>query len=286
MSLRYVKIKPLKKTPPFRKIALATWRLPRNPTVYGTLEVDLTKANAWRKKHAGKGPKITVLPMVARAVAMAMEKYPDLNGYVRFGRIYLRQSIDMFFQVMTEHESGRQDLTGIHVEELNRKGVHKIAQNIAAKVDRARNKKDLDIQKTSGIFNVLPSLIVRMLLAVVAFISYTLNIKFPGIPKDSMGACMITNIGSLGLDTGYAPLIPWSRVPMIIALGQAKPRPVVIDGKVEVKDIVTLNATIDHRFCDGALMSNMVRVVQKVFDNPDEYFGSPEEDGDGEEAIS
>ena len=180
MSLRYVQIKPLKKTPPFRKIALATWRLPRSPTIYGTLEVDLTKANAWRKKHAGKGPKITVLPMVARAIAVAMEKYPDLNGYVRFGRIYLRQSIDMFFQVMTEHESGRQDLTGIHVTELNKKGVHRIADNIKEKVDRARKKKDLDIQKTSGIFNVLPSLIVRMLLAVVAFISYTLNLKFPG----------------------------------------------------------------------------------------------------------
>lgn len=275
MSLRYVKIRRLKKTPSWRKLALSTWRRPADPEIYGTLEVDLTKAYAWREKHAGAEPKVSVLHMVARAVALAMERYPDLNGYVRFGRIYLRDSVDMFFQVATEGEDGRADLTGIHLRELNRKGVHEIAAEMAAKVERARKKKDTDLQKTSGLFNAMPAMLVRFLLWLVGFISFTLNIRFPGIPRDSFGGCMISNVGSLGLDVAFAPLIPWSRVPMIIILGQAKPRPVVIDGRVEVREIVTLNATIDHSFCDGALLSRMVKVVQEVFDNPEEHFGEP-----------
>jgi len=276
MSLRYVKIRPLKKTPSWRKIALSTWRRPADPEVYGTLEVDLTRAYAWREKHAGVEPKVTVLHMVARAVALAMERYPDLNGFVRFGRIYLRDSVDMFFQVATEGDDGRADLTGVHLRELNRKSVHMISAEMAAKVERARKKKDTDLQKTSGIFNAMPGPLVRFVLWLVGFISYTLNIRFPGIPRDSMGGCMISNVGSLGLDVAYAPLIPWSRVPMIIILGQAKPRPVAIEGRVEAREIVTLNATIDHSFCDGALLARMVKVVQEAFDNPDEYFGEPE----------
>jgi len=277
MSLRYVKIKRLKKTPSWRKIALCTWRRPADPEVYGTLEVDLTKAYAWRDKHGGSEPKVTVLHMVARAAGLAMERYPDLNGYVRFGRIYLRDSVDMFFQVATEGADGRTDLTGVHLKELNKKSVHAIAAEMAAKVERARKKGDTDLQKTSGLFNFMPGILVRFLLWLVAFISYTLNIRFPGIPKDSFGGCMISNVGSLGLDVAFAPLIPWSRVPMIIILGQAKPRPVVIDGRVEVREIVTLNATIDHSFCDGALLARMVKVVHEVFENPDEHFGEPEE---------
>jgi len=278
MSLRYVDITPLRKTPSWRKLALGTWGRPSTPEIYGTLEVDLTRANAWREKYASVQPKATVLHMVARAVALAMERYPDLNGYVRFRRIYLRKSIDMFFQVATEDESGRADLTGVHLKELNRKSVHQIAAEMAAKVERARSKKDTDLQKTSGMFNLLPGFLVRMILWLVSFFSFTLNIKLPGIPPDSFGGCMISNVGSLGLDVAYAPLIPWSRVPVIIIMGQAKPRPVVIDGRVEAREIVTLNATIDHSFCDGALVARMVKVVHEVFDDPEKYFGEPEID--------
>jgi pyruvate/2-oxoglutarate dehydrogenase complex dihydrolipoamide acyltransferase (E2) component len=275
MSLRYVKIRPLKKTPSWRKLALGTWRRPADPEIYGTLEIDLTRAYAWREKHAGVEPKVTVLHMVARAVALAMEKFPDLNGFVRFRRIYIRDSVDMFFQVATEGEDGRADLTGVHLRELNRKSVHEIAVEMSAKVERARRKGDTDLQKTSGLMSAMPGFLVRFVLWLVAFISYTLNIRFPGIPRDSFGGCMISNVGSLGLDVAFAPLIPWSRVPLLIILGQAKPRPVVIDGRVEVREIVTLNATIDHSFCDGALLARMVKVLRDVFENPDEHFGEP-----------
>jgi pyruvate/2-oxoglutarate dehydrogenase complex dihydrolipoamide acyltransferase (E2) component len=275
MPIRYVKIKPAGRLPTWRKIALSTWERPGSPEIYGTLEVDLTKAFRWKGKYAGVSPKVTVMHMVARAVALAMERHPDLNGYIRWRRIYIRDSVDIFFQVATEHESGKMDLTGVRIAGVNRKSVHQIAAEMADKVERARKKKDTELQKTSAIFNVLPGFIVRFLLWLVAFISYTLNIRFPGIPPDSFGGCMISNIGSLGLDVGYAPLIPFSRVPFIILLGQAKLRPVVVDGRVEVREIVTLNATIDHSFCDGSLVARMVGVVHEVFDDPDRWFGEP-----------
>ena len=41
---------------------------------------------------------------------------------------------------------------------------------------------------------------------------------------------MITNIGSLGLDTAYAPLVPFSRVPLLFAIGEAKQHVFVENG--------------------------------------------------------
>lgn len=275
MSIRNVKIKPLRKVSTFRKTAIGTWKPPRNPEIYGTVEVDLTNANEWRAKHGGDA-RISVLHMVARAIALSMEKYPDLNGLIRFRKIYLRESIDIFFQVATELEAGRQDLTGVRITDVNHKSVHQLAQEMADKVGRTRTEKDTALQKTARMLKAIPGFLLGIVMSVVAFISYNLNLRFPGIPPDSFGGCMISNVGSLGLDVAFAPLVPYSRVPLLILLGQAKQRPVVIDGQIEIREIVTLNATIDHRFCDGALLAKMVRVIQEVFADPDAYFGEPE----------
>ena len=289
MSIRNVKIKKLKNTPPFRKVALGTWDHPGDPQIYGCLEVDLTKAYVWRDrqpKAEGERAKITVMHMVARAMGLAMKKYPDLNGFVRFKKIYMCESVDMFFQVAVPHESGRTDLTGVQVTGVDEKGVQGIADAIASKVNRVRTKKDSAIQKTTKMLSMLPGFLVRFFLSFAAFISYTLNIRFPGVPKDSFGAAMITNVGSIGLDKAWAPLVPYSRVPLIIALGQAKPRPVVIDGELAIREIVTLNATIDHRFCDGALLAKMVRVINQAFDDPDTWFSEPEPEAAADSAAT
>ena len=57
-------------------------------------------------------------------------------------------------------------------------------------------------------------------------------------------------------------------------LGQAKLRPVVIDGELATREIITMNATIDHRVCDGAALAAMVKAVNTVFEDPESHFGS------------
>lgn len=275
MGIRNVKIKSLRKVPPFRRAAVGTWGHPTDPQIYGTLEVDLTKAYAWRDSLPDSGPRLTVTHMVARAIALAMAEYPDLNGLIRFRKIYLRQTVDIFFQVTVEHESGREDLAGIRIAEVDKKGVVQIAEEMARKVERVREKRNTPVQKTSRMLSLLPGFMMRFVLNLTAFISYTLNIRFPGIPKDLFGGCMISNVGALGLDLAFAPLVPYSRTPLVLLVGQAKKRPVVVGDTIEAREIVTLNATIDHRFCDGALLAKMVRVIQKAFAAPEEYFVGP-----------
>ena len=78
---------------------------------------------------------------------------------------------------------------------------------------------------------------------------------------------MVTNIGSLGLDT--ALLVPYSKVPVLIAVGESKLRPWVVDGQLAVRPILRLCATFDHRLIDGVHASHMSRTVQKIFADPE-----------------
>ena len=83
---------------------------------------------------------------------------------------------------------------------------------------------------------------------------------------------MITNVGSLGLDTAYVPLVPYSRVPILLALGNVREMPVVREGKLAVGKVMKVNATFDHRFIDGFHASVLSRVVREWFEHPYQRF--------------
>ena len=78
-----------------------------------------------------------------------------------------------------------------------------------------------------------PAWAMRALLNAISFLMYTLNLdlKFLGLPRDPFGSVMLTSIGSLGLEEAFAPLVPYSRVPIVLALGSV-PLP-VLDAQVD-----------------------------------------------------
>jgi pyruvate/2-oxoglutarate dehydrogenase complex dihydrolipoamide acyltransferase (E2) component len=272
MGIRNVKVRPLGKMPPFRKVAIGTWAHPGDPQIYGTVELDLTRANEWLKKQPPDAPRITVTHMIARAVALAMARYPDLNGFIRLRKIYLRESVDLAILAAVKTESGREDLSSVKLTGVDKMTVTQIAAALDERLRQLRDKKDTALQKTSKLMSFLPGWLVRFLLWFTAFVSYTLNIRFPGIPRDPFGACILTNVGMFGLDVAYAPLVPYYRAPLVLLVGEARKRPVVVEDRIELREMVTLNATVDHRFCDGALLGKMVKVLREVFADPEKYF--------------
>ena len=60
------------------------------------------------------------------------------------------------------------------------------------------------------------------------------------LPTPPTPCRMITNIGTLGLDTAYVPLVPYSRVPILIATGAVKDTPIIDKGEVVCAKIMTL----------------------------------------------
>jgi pyruvate dehydrogenase E2 component (dihydrolipoamide acetyltransferase) len=83
---------------------------------------------------------------------------------------------------------------------------------------------------------------------------------------------MITNIGSLGLDTAYAPLVPFSRVPLLFAVGEAMDDVVVENGQPVVVKTMSVNATMDHRVIDGFHAARIASVLREWMEDPDAHF--------------
>ena len=89
---------------------------------------------------------------------------------------------------------------------------------------------------------------------------------------------MVTNIGTLGLSQAYVPLVPYSRVPLLLTMGAIEDAPVVEDGELVVGKIMQLSVTFDHRILDGSHLAHMARILRDWMENPFEHFDAiPEE---------
>src|SRR5439155_17699792 len=155
--------------------------------------------------------------------------------------------------VQTDQGDGKVDLTAAKIEDCDQKTLLQIADEMQATVDRVRQRKDKALEKGKGTVGLIPFMFMNAFLKLLAFFMYTLNIdlSFLGMPRDAFGAITVTNVGSLGLDTAYVPLVPYTRVPIFVAPGLVKEVPVVDNGKIVIGKVMNVNAAFDHRFIDG-----------------------------------
>jgi pyruvate dehydrogenase E2 component (dihydrolipoamide acetyltransferase) len=260
----------------FRKIAIGTWQTAYDPSVYGTMAIRMDEAVKYMQRFREKtGRRLTVSHMMAKVAAMALKEMPDANAILRWNRVYLRKRIGVFFQVvMTDEGEGKVDLSGATLYEVENMSLAQICDEFEKKVQLVRQRKDPALEKTRGTFLAIPYFLLNRVLKIISFLSYTLNLdlRWAGIPSDPFGSIMITNIGSLGLDVAYVPLVPYSRVPILLAVGAVKDEPVVQDGAVVPGKIMRINATFDHRFIDGFHAAMMSKIVRKWLEDPFEHF--------------
>ena len=266
----------LKELSSFRKIALGTWQTAYDPSIYGTLVLRMDRALAYIERfRAQTGRRLTVSHLMAKASAMALQACPEANAVLRWNRIYLRQRIGVFFQVlMTNEGEDKPDLSGATLYDVERKSLLEIVEEFESKVKLVRDRKDPSLEKTRGTFQRIPFFLLNAFLKVLSFLSFTLNLDLRalGIASDPFGSLMITNVGSLGLDTAFAPLVPFSRVPILLAIGEARDEVLVEDGRPAVGKTMSVNATLDHRVIDGFHAARIAGVLREWIENPDSHF--------------
>ena len=84
------------------------------------------------------------------------------------------------------------------------------------------------------------------------------------------GTITITNIGALGVDTGTPILNPGEAA--ILAFGNVRDMPWVVDGRIEVRKVTQLALSFDHRLVDGELGSNVLATLGRLLADPAEAF--------------
>ena len=253
----------------FRRMAAAMWSSPNDPTIYGSMDLDVTDTLEWlAAERARTGKKLSITHVVSRAVAQAFANNPSLNAKVRFwGKLERRTSVDLFVSVATD---GGKDLSGARIDGADALSVEGWADAIAARAGGIRQGRDEKFEKSRGLFKALPWFLLRPVLRLIDLMSNELHLHLPsqGMPRDPFGTAVITNVGMFGIDTAFAPFVPMGRCPMLLLVTEVKDRPWVVDGRLEVRKVVRLCATFDHRIIDGHSAGVLAREIRGLIEQP------------------
>lgn len=265
----------LENVPAWRAMATQAWDAPRDPTVYGLLELDarplVAYVDALRERTS---EKVTLTHVVAKAVATAIAERPEVNCVLRRGVLHRRDTIDVFFQVAFDDGEG---LAGCKVSDVEGKSVVEVAADLRRASERIRARRDHPTQRTAASMARLPPTLVRLAMRAGEILSYDygLNLSKLGVPYDAFGSVMITNVSSFGLTAGYAPLFPPSRTPIILTLGAVHDAPAVEDGRVVVRPTLSVGVSFDHRVLDGFQAGRMAKRFREVLAAPSAELGLP-----------
>jgi len=251
-----------------RKLAIASWDAPREGNIYGKMTVDATPALAYiAYLRETSGERVTITHFVGKAVATALEAAPGLNGVIRFGAFVPKKTVDLAFLVALEEGA---DLAKAKISDYDKKSVVDVAVELRELAQKLHKGEDEQFNKSKGPLQILPTWLIRPILNITGYLSGILGWSVPvlGLESYPFGSAVITNVGVFGVDEGYVPPTPFARVPLYVLIGTVRDAPFVEDGALTVRPQLTLTATIDHRFIDGAQGGTLVKVMREVFANP------------------
>lgn len=255
----------------WRKIAAAAWGPPNDPQIYGDLEIDATNVLAFiDDARQATGVPLTITTMAGKAIAKALGDHPDLNVRMYRGHFHQRETVDIFFIVSAGKGS---ELSGVKVEEADKKPAIDIARELRSRAERIRGGDDIELGKTKKMISSTPRRLLKWSIRLSAWLTADrdLDLKKQGLPRQAFGSAMITSVGMFGIQHAYAPLANYYRIPFLILVSEVVDKPVVVDGEVVVRPMLTLSATMDHRYIDGYHAARLARSTRDYLEDPKRF---------------
>ena len=250
-----------------RKIAVATWRAPREGRLLTRLVIDADPVLDYVTDRRAAGAKgLTVMHVLGAAAARALTVVPSANSRVLAGRLVPFDGVAVGFAV----DVGRgTDLAPVKVEHAETCTPAQIATQVWEGVRALRAGADAGFRLSSRIAAAVPTPLMRPLLSAGSLVLGGLGLPLLGQPGHPLGSIFISNIAPLGIEEAFLAPVPFARAHVYFALGAVTERPVVRDGAVVAVRQFTLCMTGDHRIVDGVQCGFYLAALQELLADPD-----------------
>lgn len=247
-----------------RKIAMATWRAPREARIHAKIQIDLTKI--FQFLESKRELSITLTHLAGGALARAIAVNPEVNGRVVFGKFKHFPQIDICFAVDIENGS---DLAQCRVQNADKKCLTEISQELIAGSAKIRSRGDEHYERSLAWVRSTPTFLMKPIMKCLSLWSGGLGRRAFGQPGHPLGSAFISNVGRFEMQEAYLAPLPFARTPIYMAIGEIHEAPIAVAGQVEVRKVVTITAVADHRIIDGAHAGKLIKSFKHFFGQPE-----------------
>jgi len=191
-------------------------------------------------------------------ISYTIKDYEHVAAYLKGKRkVIIFNNINVSI-VVEKNLNGQKVPIPLIIEKANERSVESITKQINNARDKVLTDNDIVLHSRSSqlerFYYLLPGVIRRF------FWRYLL--KHPHLAFNKMGNVAITSIGMMGNVKGW--FIPTSVHPICFGISKLTKIPVVVDEKIEIREILNMTILLDHDVIDGAPMA---RFISDLSDN-------------------
>jgi pyruvate dehydrogenase E2 component (dihydrolipoamide acetyltransferase) len=253
----------------WRKVASTIYRKPVDSKIFGQSDIDVTDLQEYISLKRKKGLKITLTHLFTSLLARCLrDELPEFNTYIKLGKIHPRKSIDVMISVL-KADGG---MGSVKVDNADQKSLADLENLLNQNIVSSRKGEESHHKKSKDFLAKLPWPLRGLFFRLYRWLIVSTGLSIGGLSANNFGSVILTNIGSIGLDTGYPALMPSSNVSLVFVLGGVKKKPVVINDKFEIRTILTVSVAIDHRMADASHGGKLLRYIKNAVQKPAEYF--------------
>lgn len=262
----------IKEVDPFHSIVPYVMPKRTEAEVSLTETLDITNLNKFiEKKNKKDGTNVKLFHCICMAVAKTIYHRPKLNIFVSGRHFYQRKDITLSFVAKQKFDDKAEEVLMFMKVEPDMT-LDNVSSIILGDVKKAREKKGNDLDKTMNFVGKLPRFILEIVFFVIRRLEY-----HGRMPKDLMkgdpnySTVLLSNLGSIGAKSCYHHLSNYGTCSFMITIGKSHTIKEKNDvGKYVEKDVVDITVTLDERIADGFYFAKSLKIINYLFENPDE----------------
>jgi len=247
-------------------------------TIYGLVEVDVTVARRFIADHKVRtGETLSFAGFLTYCLARAVDEDKSIQAH-RKGDKHLVLFDDVDVGLMVERKVGEKTaLMGHVVRAANHKTYREIHEEI-------RKVQSEPVPPGRGMPNWFRSvMLLPWPLSKLVITLLRMNSRRDPMIAVSMGGTVdITSVGMFGGGHSGWALTPTPQ-PVGLAVGSISWKPVVVEERIEPREILNLTVSFDHDIVDGGPATRFVRRLVELIESG---YGLDEEDIDAEQATT
>ena len=245
-----------------------------NEAVLGEV-MDLTEVDKYLAKKNAENPefKYTWFHFITAAIAKAILLRPKMNYFIQGGHFYERKKIQVAFNVKRQFsDEGEEAMAKFVLDPEGESPMEQVYTYVHKFVTKVRKEnQSVGVDDALKFLSHLPRFAWRIM-------SWALKrMEYYGIYPKSLAeddpcysSAYLTNLGSIKMNADYHHLFNWGTISFFVTIGEKKLRPYFKeDGSYEMRNTIKLGLTIDERIADGYYFAKTLRLVRKIFQNPE-----------------
>jgi pyruvate dehydrogenase E2 component (dihydrolipoamide acetyltransferase) len=254
----------------WRKVSAALYKKPVDSKIFGSVELDVTDLEEFISNQRKNELKITLTHIFTLIIARALrDEVPELNCFIRRGNVIRRNTIDAMVSVLVKDK----EMSSVRIQDADNLNLSQLSEQLGKGISGLRSGEEDKTMRMKSVISKIPWPLRTWIFNLIKLLTVNLGISIPsiGLTANNFGSFVITNIGSIGLDTGFPALFPVSNVAMVFVMGGVYKKPIVIDDKIVVRRVISLSCALDHRVVDAIHGGRLFRYIKQMVQKPEDF---------------